>query len=51
MNKLYKWNQDWKIKFNAKSYHVVEMRVKRPSKEYRMGNEKINKAKEAKDCE
>lgn len=25
LDKLCKWNQDWKIKFNTKKYHMLEM--------------------------
>ena len=51
LNKLYDWSQHWKMEFNAKKCHVLEMgRSKhRPTWEYKMGNEIVRKAKEEKD--
>ena len=51
LDRLHVWSQTWKMEFNAKKCHVLEMGVsdKRPNWTYKIGNEAINKKKEEKD--
>ena len=51
LDKLHVWSQTWKMEFNAKKCHVLEMGVsdKRPNWTYKIGNEVISKKREEKD--
>ncbi len=51
IDKIYKWSQTWKLEFNAKKCHVLEMgrSSRRITWNYKMGEEVITKKKEEKD--
>ena len=51
LDKLYEWNQTWKMEFNATKCHVLEMGKSkyRPSWDYRIGNNYISKTNKEKD--
>lgn len=51
LNKIHKWSQDWEMKFNAGKCKVLEMGKsnRRPSGNYSMGGEVLQKAPEEKD--
>ena len=51
MDKLYDWSQKWKMEFNAKKCHVLEIGKsdRRPNWQYKMGNGNISKASQEKD--
>ena len=48
IDKIYEWRQKWKLDFNAKKCHVLEMgkSLRRPVWEYKMGEEMITKRRE-----
>ena len=50
-DKIYEWSQKWKLDFNAKKCHVLEIgkSLRRPVWEYKMGEEVIMKRREEKD--
>ena len=51
IDKIHDWSIRWKLEFNAKKCHVLEMgkSIRRPSWNYRIGEEMITKSKEEKD--
>ena len=51
IDKIYKWSQRWKLEFNTKKRHTMEMgRSKnKPTWEYKMGGVNILKSKEERD--
>ena len=51
IDKIHEWSKRWKLEFNAKKCHVMEMRKSktRPTWEYKMGDEVIMKSREEKD--
>ena len=51
IDKIYEWSKRWKLEFNAKKCHVMEMGKSqtRPTWEYKMGEEVIMKSREEKD--
>ena len=51
IDKIYEWSKRWKLEFNTKKCHVMEMgkSKRRPSWEYKMGGVTILKSKEEKD--
>ena len=51
IDKIYKWSQQWKLEFNTKKCHTMEMgrSKKRPTWEYKMGGVNILKSKEERD--
>ena len=51
IDKIYEWSLKWKLEFNAKKCHVMELGKsrRRPIWEYKMGKEVIKKSKEEKD--
>ena len=48
INKIYEWSRKWKLEFNAKKCHVMELRKskRRPVWNYLMDKEQIMKTKE-----
>ena len=48
LDKIYEWSQMWKLEFNTKKCHVLEMgkSARRPAWNYKMGEEVITKRKE-----
>ena len=51
INRIYEWSLRWKLEFNAKKCHVMEIgkSKRRPIWEYKLGEEVIKKSKEEKD--
>ena len=51
IDKIHEWSKRWKLEFNAKKCHVMEMGKSktRPTWEYKMGEEVIMKSREEKD--
>ena len=51
VDKIWEWSQKWKMDFNAKKCHVMEMgeRYRRPKWNDKMGEETIMKSKKEKD--
>ena len=51
IDKIYAWSQRWKLEFNARKCHAMEIgkSKKRPSWNYKMGGETVTKSKEEKD--
>ncbi len=51
IDRIYEWSKRWKLEFNIKKCHVMEMgrSKRRPSWEYKMGGITIPKSKEEKD--
>ena len=51
LDKILRWSKKWEMEFNTKKCKVMEFGIsaKRPTSDYFMGNEKINKTKEEKD--
>ena len=51
LNKLYEWSKTWNMAFNAEKCKILEMGIsqRRPRYEYKLGNEKLNKAVQEKD--
>ena len=51
LDQMYEWSVKWKLKFNAKKCHVLEMGKgkRRPSWTYKMGEAVIAKRREEKD--
>lgn len=49
IDRIYDWSQRWKLEFNTKKCHVIEVgKNKRPSWEYKMGGQTILKSSEEK---
>ena len=48
IDKIHEWSKRWKLEFNAKKCHVMEMGKSktRPTWEYKMGEEVIMKSRE-----
>ena len=51
IDKIHAWSQRWKLEFNAKKCHVLEIgkSKNRPSWNYKLGEETIRKSNEEKD--
>ena len=51
IDKIYEWSKRWKLEFNAKKCHVMELgkSKRRPEWEYKMGEEVIMKSRKEKD--
>ena len=51
IDKIHEWSKRWKLEFNAKKCHVMEMGKSktRPTGEYKVGEEVIRKSREEKD--
>ena len=51
IDKIWEWSKKWKLEFNAKKCHVMEMgkSKRRPTFDYKMGRETIVKSREERD--
>ena len=51
IDKIWEWSKKWKLEFNAKKCHVMEMgkSKRRPTFDYKMGRETILKSREERD--